>query len=289
MDESAPEIWSPTLFPYACLKDIPRTSALREAIRAVVSPGDVVVDAGSGTGILAFFAAEAGASRVYAVEVDPALADFLRLSVRRNGLEDRIEVVAGDATTVSLPSPVDVVIAELIDTALMEEMQVEVLNGLRQRGVTGPHTKLVPGRYTTFLELVDVDDAFYGFRLAGPKHECPAFDTEAGWYRTRIDPLTERVPVVEVDFGGLVETHVERTVTLPGNRDGHANAVRIAGTAHLAPGIDLSATNTINGDKVLTLPEPIAVTAGQAVTIDVRFAMGGGLSSFRCRLVPSPT
>jgi SAM-dependent methyltransferase len=285
MSATGPEIWSATMFPYACLKDLPRTTAFRRAIHAVVAPGDIVVDAGSGTGIMSFFAAEAGAARICAVEINPVLADFLRLSVQRNGLSDRIEVVVGDATEAVLPAAADVVICELIDTGLMEEMQVAVLNALRTRGVIGPRTKLVPGRYSTFLELVDVDDCFYGFRVAGPKHEWPSFETDEVWYRTAIAPLTERVLVAETDFAGIVEATVARTVTLVGHRNGVANAVRIGGTAHLAPGIDLGATETINGDKILDLGEAIPVSLGTAITVEVRYVLGGGLSSFACHQV----
>jgi SAM-dependent methyltransferase len=285
MSDPGPEIWSPSLFPYACLKDLPRTTAFRRAIHAVVSPGDVVVDAGSGTGIMSFFAAEAGADRIYAVEISPALVDFLRVSMQRNGLSDRVEVISGDATEAALPTPVDVVICELIDTGLMEEMQVEVLNALRTRGVIGSRTKLVPSRYSTFLELVDLDDCFYGFHVAGPKHEWPSFATDGVWYHTKIVPLTERGLVVETDFAGIVETTVERTVTVVGRQDGLANAVRIGGTAHLAPGIDLGATDTINGDKILELSEAIPVSTGAAITLKVRYVLGGGLSSFTCRPV----
>jgi protein arginine N-methyltransferase 1 len=284
MVDAAPEIWSATFTPYACLKDVRRTTTFRQAIRDVVSPGDVVVDAGSGTGILSFFAAEAGAARVYALEINPVLVDFLQRTIERNGLGDRIEVVAGDATAAVLPAAVDVVICELIDTGLMEEMQVEVLNALRTRGVIGPRTKLVPNRYSTFVELVDVDDRFYGFRMAVPKHEWPSFTTDPVWYQTRVVPLTDRVTVAEADFGGIVETRVAGTVTLTGRQTGRANAVRIGGMAHLAPGTDLGATDTINGDKVLDLPEPVQVTAGAGLALDVSYVHGGGLSSLRCEL-----
>ena len=45
-----------------------RTDAFREAICRVLKRGDVVVDLGSGSGVFSFFAAEAGAARVYAIE-----------------------------------------------------------------------------------------------------------------------------------------------------------------------------------------------------------------------------
>jgi SAM-dependent methyltransferase len=288
MAEPTTEIWSPTFPPYACLKDRLRTTTFRRAIHAVVSPGDIVVEPGAGTGILTFFATEAGAARVHAVEISPVLADFLQTSVRRNGLADRVEIIHGDATTVPLPASVDVVICELIDTGLMEEMQVEVLNALRARGVIGPQTKIVPGRYSTFLELVDADDRFYDFHIAVPKHEWPSFADDRLWYHNEVVPLTERALIAESDFGGVVATSVTRTLPLTGRQDGLANAVRISGTAHLAPGIDLGATDTVNGDKILDLPTLIAVAAGEPVTVEVSYVLGGGLSSFSCRLAAAP-
>ena len=158
-DESrreASEVWSTSDFPYACLKDVERTLAFRRAIRQVVRRGDRVVDAGAGSGILSFFAVEAGADQVFAVEIAPSLVSALRLSVALNELEDRVVVVPGNAVEVDLPRDVDVVIGELMETGLMDETQVAVMNSLRERGVIGPHSRLIPDRYETAIELVDV-------------------------------------------------------------------------------------------------------------------------------------
>src|SRR3990167_8469135 len=130
-DSNEEVIWSGSDLTYACLIDSKRTLAFKQAIIETVRPGNTVIDVGSGTGILSFFAADAGAKKVYAVEADPVLATYLRKSVAVNNLTDVIEIIEGDALNVELPSNADVVIAELIETGLIEEMQVKVLNTLR--------------------------------------------------------------------------------------------------------------------------------------------------------------
>lgn len=274
-------VWSSSDSPYTCLKDIERTLAFRRAIRQTVRPGDVVVDAGAGTGILSFFAASAGAKRVYAVEIDPLLVAALRLSVALNGFDSRITVVPGDAVAVDLPPDVDVFVGELIETGLIEETQVAVVNALRERGVIGPRTRLIPERYTTFVDLVAVDNTFYGYRIAAPQHEWPNYvRPEEGWLPTRVHPLTERAEVIQVDQRRRVEPLAERSLELTGIADGSANGVRLAGVAQLAPGLLLGQTNALNGDKILHLPAPVPVVAGRRLPCRVRYLMGGGLGSF---------
>ena len=78
---------------HAMLRDHPRNAAYRRAIEAVAA-GRVVLDIGSGSGLLAMLAARAGAAHVHTCEMLPQLAATAREIIAANGLSDRITVHA---------------------------------------------------------------------------------------------------------------------------------------------------------------------------------------------------
>ena len=93
------------------LSDSVRVDAYHRAIRRNVRPGDVVLDLGTGTGLLAFLASRAGARKVYAVEH----SDFIEVAeeiARHNGFTN-IEFVRANSREFTPPEPVDVVIRTL--------------------------------------------------------------------------------------------------------------------------------------------------------------------------------
>ena len=224
-------IWSNTDFPYMCLKDEARTLAFRDAIRAVVRRGDVVVDVGAGSGILSFFAAEAGAGRGLRGRGRRGLGGALRRSVALNeSVGERIVVVEADAAEAELPRGADVVVAEIIETGLMDEEQVPVLNALRRRGVITAATRLIPAGYETTLQLVSADHSYYGFEIAAPKHEWPFYASGPGWHPTPIEPASDVVTVSSVDFGaGPVAEQVAGEAELAVDPAANVNAVRLGG------------------------------------------------------------
>lgn len=61
-----------------------------------VGEGDVVIDVGTGTGILAIIAAKLGASRVLAVDNSPGVEEVGRANAEAHGVADRIEFHYGD-------------------------------------------------------------------------------------------------------------------------------------------------------------------------------------------------
>ncbi|XP_069623232.1 histone-arginine methyltransferase CARM1 isoform X4 [Ranitomeya imitator] len=84
----------------------------------------VVLDVGCGSGILSFFAVQAGARKVYAVEAS-TMAQHAELLVKSNNLTDRIIVIPGKVEEVSLPEQVDIIISEPMGYMLFNERMLE--------------------------------------------------------------------------------------------------------------------------------------------------------------------
>ena len=64
----------------------------------------IVLDVGSGTGILSLFCAQAGAKHVYAVEASEGINKLSRSIVQLNGFSDRITVIHGEIEKIELPN-----------------------------------------------------------------------------------------------------------------------------------------------------------------------------------------
>lgn len=277
MSTQAPEfIWSNTDYPYACLRDRQRTLAFKQAIDRSVKPGDVVLDIGSGSGIMAFFAPKAGASKVYAVEIDHLLAEAIRASVRANQLQDVVTVVEADAMSADLPRA-DVVVGEIIETGLLDEMQVPVMNRLIDNGVIDAATRVIPCGYTTYITPVHAASTYYGFQILAPKHDWPQYSSAAaGWEPGRIVPLADRQRVTHVDLTVKNRREVRHEMEFELRQRYACNAIRLSGNIVLTPQLELGATNSVNGDKVIAI-EPIE--GARRLKVALAYEMGGGLGS----------
>ena len=168
------------------------------------------------------------------------------------------------------------VVAEIIETGLLDEQQVPVLNALRRRGVISERTRLIPAGYETTLQLVTADHRYYGFEIAAPKHEWP-FYTGLGWHPTAVRAGSDVVSVTSVDFAaGFVDEDVEGERDLELDPDARVNAVRLAGRIDLSKHHALGPTPAVNGDKIL----PIRELSGVArATLRWRYRMGAGLGA----------
>jgi hypothetical protein len=140
------------------LNDRDRRLAYLRAVAETVRPGDVVLDLGTGSGILAVAAARAGARRVYAIE--PAnVSASARQIFERNGVADRITLIEGWSHGLVLPEKADVLTYDLVGSEPLEMKIVETTADALRR-LTKPDVRVLPRRLTFSLVLVEVPPAF---------------------------------------------------------------------------------------------------------------------------------
>jgi len=86
------------------LKDSHRTESYMNSIirNPYLFKDKIVLDIGSGTGILSIFAARAGAKHVYAID-NASIAYHSRRIIKINNLDDKITVIKGKVEEINLP------------------------------------------------------------------------------------------------------------------------------------------------------------------------------------------
>jgi len=127
------------------LRDDVRNRLFAAALERTVRPGCRVLDIGSGSGVWAIYAAKLGAERVTAVETEAMLLPLIRAHARENGVADKVKIVNGFSTQISLPHKFDVIVSEMIGNQAFDEGIVTILTDARERflakgGVMIPQT-----------------------------------------------------------------------------------------------------------------------------------------------------
>lgn len=259
----------PLVYQYNLLSDEQRLSAIKAAIDEHVSDGDVVADLGAGVGVLSYLASDR-AETVYAVEMDREVYEKGREIMADQGVGN-VTYVRGDAREVELPEPADVVMCEMLDTALAAELQVPVMNYaveelLAEDGV------VIPAAAKTSARLVQSDYEFYGGEF-----QLPHFEEYGARPSER---FSEKTVYHEVRFDEKNAELVEQKVTMTATRAGIVNGMQLNTDVQFGEGLDYTgASPWLDAPLNLPFDDPIAVEPGQEVTVEVSYQLGGGLNN----------
>jgi SAM-dependent methyltransferase len=139
------------------LRDVVRTSAYSDAIRALVQPGSRVIDFGAGTGVLAIFAARRQAAEVHAIERTSMVEKAREIAIL-SGCPDIIFHHADDKSF-RIQGQVDVIVSEWMGHFLFCESMLEPLIRVRDRWLK-PSGRMLPERVSMSAALVLDEELF---------------------------------------------------------------------------------------------------------------------------------
>ncbi len=261
----------PLVYQYNLISDSKRTDAFRLAIEKEIKTGDIVIDLGCGTGILSIFAAQRGAY-VFAVEIDPFVADAAEYFIKNSSYASKIQLIRGDARTLKLDVEADVIICEMLDTALIAELQVPVMNIASKKWLK-PGGKVIPASATSYIELVHNDYSFYGldFRL---------IHFEEYGARSSLYSLSLPYQYHFINFKNENPIDVDVKFPLKTIRDGVTNGLRLTTLVKLTEGITTGSSPWFNPPLILPFDD-IPVTNNDIVEVELSYGLGTGFVNIK--------
>lgn len=271
------------------LADTQRTESFLKAIMATVKAGDVVVDIGSGTGVLSMFAAMAGARMVYAIEREPII-NVAREIAEANGLADKITFIEGSSEEVELPELADVVVSETIGSIGLDE-GIMVWAADARRRLAKQDAAFIPSQVDVRAALVDVPRDFepvnrWSNRLLTLDFSALRRIVVNSVMWAEISPaaiMSEASTMIRgvVGSDALEFTTAEVFV----RKDGVVHGLGVWFTADLAPGITISNAppNAVPSwdQGLLAVDEAFSVTRGDSVPVEVVASYDGSQWDWR--------
>ena len=136
------------------LADSVRMDAYHAAIQRYVTSQDCVVDIGTGTGVLAFFAAANNPRKIYALDHSKKMVKYARAAAEANGIAN-VTFVVTSSYEFSPAEPIDVIIQEQMGFVLFDESMLEIILDVRDRCLkTGG--RILPAKFEFYLEPVQL-------------------------------------------------------------------------------------------------------------------------------------
>lgn len=264
-----------------------RMSAYARALRKYIQPDSVVLDIGCGPGILSLIACQLGARKVYAVEPSDVISCAVD-AARNNEFSDRIVFFQGLSTSLALPELADIIVSDIRGVLPFFGGSITSLIDARSR-LLSLGGRIIPRRDTVWVAPVEAPDRYQ--ELVGPfvdneynlTFPAAASKVTNCWEKAHFKP--EQVVAPPACWCTLDYTTIEN----PHGRGSARWVIERPRTAHgLALWFDCEMTDDhgftnsplgdekhIYGQAFFPLAEPLNLTAGDWVKVDLRADLTG--------------
>lgn len=264
----------------AMIADRIRIDAFRNALRGAIRPGAVVMDLGTGPGIMAVLACQLGAKRVYAIEPGEVI-QVAREIAAANQCGDKIEFFEEHSTKVSVPVRADVIVSDIRGILPLFERHIPSIVDARRRFLA-PGGTLIARKDEIWAAVVEAP-AEYG-KIVGPwdsnilgQHLGTARRkvlNEFGKVRVTTDQLLT-VPKLwaTLDYATIENPDVRGPLQWEAKRSGTGHGILVWFNMELAEGLAFSngpdSPEAIYGEAFFPWLEPVSLSPGQRICVEL--------------------
>jgi len=244
------------------MRDQSRTPLFEQAIvnrlKAAEPDSQIVLDLGTGPfALFAVIAAKNGAKHVYAIEASKEAAATARETIEKLGYGDKITILEGFSTDITLPEKADFAVAEIVGSVASEEGAYATIYDAHKRLLKSPNeaNSWIPNRIQTYaapasytLQNLFLPPAFDWTKLQG---EPVRFNCRDEGLQLVSNPvLIEDISFADIiTKGGSQQKQV--TFTVDGERVEKNKAAFLEefkrGNPREAEGLSVTTANSISG------------------------------------------
>lgn len=250
-----------TKYHFDLLKDTDRIACFYEAIKDYNGKTNLAYDLGCGSGILSYFL-----SYYFDETIAIEISDSAYNCARQN-LSDfsNVKVFNCDALEHDFSEEIDLIVCEMMDTALIDEEEIPVLNHAKK--FLKKDGTIIPKGIINSCELVNMEREHIHWD-EGAKYEV----------------LSDPVFYCEFDFLDDINPEFESIISLKANKNGLVNGLKIT-------------TFTILNDKLICGPTPMlnppllvpldkqSVKSNEFINVKLKYIMGEGIESIKTDIV----
>lgn len=263
------------------IADAGRLVAYKQALEKRVRDGCVVLDLGTGTGVMALLACSQGARKVYAVE-SANVIHVAREIAAANGVAERITFIQASSRDTALPEMVDGIVADLRGVLPLFGSGLKSMLDARERFLN-PDGWIVAHEDTLWTAVVSAPREYSD--LVGGWETVGHFDWSAArrrtlntWRRARLvrtQVLCEPQAWATISYRLFQSPSYEGVAHCVVERDAVAHGLAVWFDTETAPGSGfsnspLSSESHIYGQGFFPWPQPTMLRAGSAIEVCIR-------------------
>lgn len=268
------------------ISDHRRMEAYALALRRTITPRSIVVDIGTGPGILTLLACQFGARKVYAIEPADAIA-VARAIAHMNGYADHIEFIQQRSDRVTLPERADVIVSDLRGVLPLFLHHLPSIIDARRRFLKSDG-RMIPQSDRLWAAVVHAPELYslhvdpwdrrpFGLDM-GPAR---AIETNT-WTKCRVRPeqlLVSPQPWVTLDYTSLDQCDAAAALTWTADSQGEAHGLVMWFDSILTQ--DVRMTNDPNSPELVYAhaffpwPQPVALAVGDKVSASIQARLVG--------------
>lgn len=244
-----------TPYHFDLLKDEERLSAFYEAIVTLKCNQDLAYDLGCGSGILSFFL-NPYFNKIISIEQDIKASICAEYNLKQF---KNIEVINEDVLTYDFSKKADLIVCEMLDTALIDEEEVQVLNYARK--YLKKDGEIIPKGVINIVELVNLERDYIHY------------DEDVNY-----EILSNSVIYDEIDFLEEINPNFEKNITLKVNKDSLVNGLKITTITKINDNLVCGPTPMLNPPLLIPLCEK-NVKCNDLINVKLKYIMGKGIES----------